>query len=50
MDTPTRTLAPGADTAVRAQLVRQFRLALLWPLRLMPPAMLTAFSTVRSGT
>jgi hypothetical protein len=36
MDTPTLTAAADVDRAVHAQQVRQFRLALLWPLRLMP--------------
>jgi hypothetical protein len=38
MDTPTLTAAADMDRGVRAQQVRQFRLALLWPLRLMPAA------------
>jgi hypothetical protein len=38
MDAPTRTAPASADATTRASQVRQFRLALLWPLRLMPAA------------
>ena len=38
MDAAARTITPGVDKAVHAAQVRQFRLALLWPLRLMPAA------------
>src|SRR5262245_18395097 len=38
MAAPTRTAAASAGAHTRALAVRQFRLALIWPLRLMPAA------------
>jgi hypothetical protein len=38
MDAPAHTLSPALEDAHHALQVRQFRLALLWPLRLMPSA------------